>query len=150
MAGYVVEILAHTRPSFLAIICLYTGSRFIELTDRPDHIFNNIVVIALFIQCGLWATVAANGAIARYREKQLSENPASVTTINAIGFVAKLVLWTVLLLLALDNLGIDITALVAGLGIAASPWHLRYKISLATCWLRCPSCSTSPLPSATS
>jgi len=65
--AYVVEILAHTRPSFLAIICLYTGSRFIELTDRPDHIFNNIVVIALFIQRGLRATVAPNGAIARYR-----------------------------------------------------------------------------------
>jgi len=117
MAGDLVEILAHTRPSFLAIICLYTGSRFIELTARPDHIFSSILVIALFIQCGLWVTVAANGAIARYRERQLSENPASVTTINAIGFVGKLVLWTVLLLLALDNLGINITALVAGLGI---------------------------------
>ncbi len=117
MASDLIEVLAHTRPSFLLILSLYAGSRFVDLPARPDHIFVSIVVIALFIQCGLWATVAANGAIARYRDKQISENPASVTTINAIGFVGKLVLWSVVLLLTLDNIGIDITALVAGLGI---------------------------------
>jgi small-conductance mechanosensitive channel len=34
-----------------------------------------------------------------------------------LGFAAKVVLWSVILLLALDNLGVDVTALVAGLGI---------------------------------
>jgi small-conductance mechanosensitive channel len=36
---------------------------------------------------------------------------------TAVGFVARLVLWSVILLLALDNLGVDVTALVAGLGV---------------------------------
>jgi len=117
LAGDVIETLTHTRPSFLAIVSLYAGSRFIELPGRSDHIFGSIVIIALFIQLGLWASTMANEALKRYRDKQMKENPASVTTINAIGFVGRLVLWTVVFLLALANLGIDITALVAGLGI---------------------------------
>jgi len=34
-----------------------------------------------------------------------------------LGFVIKLLLWSIVMLLALDNLGIDVTALVAGLGV---------------------------------
>jgi small-conductance mechanosensitive channel len=34
-----------------------------------------------------------------------------------MGFVGRLVLWAVVLLLVLDNLGVDVTALVAGLGV---------------------------------
>jgi small-conductance mechanosensitive channel len=36
---------------------------------------------------------------------------------SAIGFIGKLVVWSVVLLLALDNLGVQITTLVAGLGV---------------------------------
>ena len=38
-------------------------------------------------------------------------------TMNVLGVAARLVLWTLVLLLALDNMGIDVTALVTGLGI---------------------------------
>jgi small-conductance mechanosensitive channel len=47
----------------------------------------------------------------------MKEDAAAATTIGALRFIAKLVLWTAVLLLALDNLGLDITTLVAGLGV---------------------------------
>jgi small-conductance mechanosensitive channel len=40
-----------------------------------------------------------------------------VTTVTALAFIGQLLLFTLLLLLALDNLGIDVTALITGLGI---------------------------------
>jgi small-conductance mechanosensitive channel len=40
-----------------------------------------------------------------------------VGTLSIIGVVVRAVIWAVVLLLTLDNLGVDITALVAGLGI---------------------------------
>ena len=40
-----------------------------------------------------------------------------MTTITFLGFVARLLLWIIVLLLILDNLGVNITGLVAGLGI---------------------------------
>jgi small-conductance mechanosensitive channel len=36
---------------------------------------------------------------------------------DLVGFVMRLVVWTAVLLVLLDNLGVDITALVAGLGV---------------------------------
>jgi small-conductance mechanosensitive channel len=38
-------------------------------------------------------------------------------TLNIVIFVASLIVWTVVALLALDNIGVNITALVAGLGV---------------------------------
>ncbi|NOQ97827.1 MAG: mechanosensitive ion channel [Calditrichae bacterium] len=55
--------------------------------------------------------------VERYKKKKLAEDAASVTTFTALGFLLRLVLWSVIALLILDNLGIDITTLVAGLGI---------------------------------
>jgi small-conductance mechanosensitive channel len=40
-----------------------------------------------------------------------------VTALNAIGMFASGLLWLAVLLLALDNLGYDVTALIAGLGV---------------------------------
>jgi small-conductance mechanosensitive channel len=45
------------------------------------------------------------------------EDPAGATTLTALTVLARIGLWAALLLLALDNVGIDITTLVAGLGI---------------------------------
>jgi small-conductance mechanosensitive channel len=59
----------------------------------------------------------ALGEDAVFKRERLETDPASVTTVSALGFVGKLVLWLVILLLALDNLGVDITGLIAGLGI---------------------------------
>jgi len=47
----------------------------------------------------------------------LEQDAASVATITAFGFIGRLFLWTIVLLLILDNLGVDITSLIAGLGI---------------------------------
>jgi small-conductance mechanosensitive channel len=74
-------------------------------------------MIALFVQAGLWAGALLKLVLERYGERQFAENPASVTTLGAIGIIGKLVLWSVVLLLILDNLGINVTALVTGLGI---------------------------------
>jgi len=42
---------------------------------------------------------------------------AGTTTVAALSFISKVVLWSIVLLLALENLGFDVTALVAGLGV---------------------------------
>ena len=47
----------------------------------------------------------------------MADDAASATTISVLGFISKLLLWSIALLLMLDNLGVNITSLVAGLGI---------------------------------
>ena len=80
-------------------------------------IINSFVIVTLIIQGGLWASIALQVMIEQYRQKQLDKDPASVTTLNVLNFVGKIILWSIVLLLVLDNLGVNITALVAGLGV---------------------------------
>ncbi len=112
-----VHVLGHTRGLFLILLSLYLGLHYVALPSRYAAIADSVIMIALFIQAGLWAGALFNLSLARYAEKQRAENPASTTTLGAIGFLGRLALWSVVLLLALDNLGIDVTALLTGLGI---------------------------------
>ena len=112
-----VELLRHTRWVFLLLVALFAGSLLLTLQERVRDITHAIVVIAFFIQTGIWFNVAIRFWVEEYRRRRLKEDPASVTTMNALSFVGRIILWSVVLLLILDNLGIDVTALVAGLGV---------------------------------
>lgn len=112
-----VNVLSHTRSLFLFLLSLYLGLQFVELPSAMEAVVHSAIMIALFLQAGFWAGALLKLALDRYGEKQLAENPASVTTLSAISFLGRLLLWSVVLLLALDNLGIDVTALLTGLGI---------------------------------
>jgi small-conductance mechanosensitive channel len=53
----------------------------------------------------------------RARERALAENPAAATGLAAVGFIVRVLVWAIVLLMVLDNLGVNVTAMVAGLGI---------------------------------
>jgi small-conductance mechanosensitive channel len=113
----VVDLLSRTRSPFIGIVALFLGSLFLSLATEYRQITYDIVVIALLVQGGVWL----NGFILFWlktdHEQRKESDPASVAAVHAMGFVGRLVLWAVVLLLILENLGVDVTALVAGLGV---------------------------------
>lgn len=113
----VVGALRKTKLWFLTIVAFVAGSTFVELVDSVESGLEKILVLAFLLQSGIWASAAFMAWLRTYREEQIEEDAASVMTMNAFGFVVRLVLWSTVLLLALDNLGVDVTALVAGLGV---------------------------------
>ena len=109
--------LGRTKLLLLLIVSIYFAALWLDLPERATRVVNSATIIALLLQSGLWLIAALNEWLSRYRERQLTQDPAAVTTMSALGFVSKIVIWSAVLLLALDNLGANITALVAGLGI---------------------------------
>ncbi|HTV49891.1 MAG TPA: mechanosensitive ion channel family protein [Steroidobacteraceae bacterium] len=87
----------------------------------PHHIgraFDVAVVFVFWFQVGLWGMAAVRFAIDRRRQATPGRtDPALAGSIEIIVFVSGLLIWTMALLLALDNLGIAIRPLLAGLGI---------------------------------
>jgi small-conductance mechanosensitive channel len=77
----------------------------------------SIATIALFWQAGLWAATAAVAWLDHRRALMLEDDKAVAGSVGIIRFVVRVAIWAVVLLLTLDNLGVDITALIAGLGI---------------------------------
>ena len=109
--------LGQTKLLFLLLVALFLGSLALDLSPELDATLGRVAAIALILQAGIWTSAGLTRWLRRYRADTLEEDAASVTTMSAITFVGKLVLWTLVLLLVLDNLGVDVTALVAGLGV---------------------------------
>ncbi|AXQ31817.1 mechanosensitive ion channel family protein [Solimonas sp. K1W22B-7] len=112
-----VAALQATRLWLVSIFALSLGSHYLTLPDRHNDLLKAATAVAFFLQLGFWAGAALNFWLGRSRARAMASNASAATSLSAIGFIAQLVLWTVILLLVLDNLGINITALVAGLGI---------------------------------
>jgi len=114
---YLVKVIAGTRRLFLLVVAVLIGSLLLDLPDRLQHGITISFVIALLVQAGIWGGVLIDSALKDYREKVADEHPADVTTLGLIGLAGRVSVWSLVVLLILENLGVDITALVAGLGI---------------------------------
>ncbi len=113
----VSDALTQTRGLFVLIISLFLGSLLLEFSDRVSEVIISVTSIALFLQGGLWLNGIGQFWIEEESKRRRKIDPATVTTVSAMGFVGRLVLWALVAILMLDNLGFDVTALVAGLGV---------------------------------
>ena len=114
----VVAVLERTRVFFLLAVAVIGASQFLELSTRVRDIIQALVFLATLLQLGFWGTALIEVGLGRYTSRRLAEDAAEeATTIRFVGFLLRLALWVLVALVALDTAGIDITALVAGLGV---------------------------------
>lgn len=112
-----VEVIRGTRQILVFGVSLFVGTRYLELPDPAASWLKVVAGAAALLQFGLWASRALDFWLNRYRKRSEQHDIGATTSLAALGFIAHVLLWSILLLVALDNLGIDVTALVAGLGI---------------------------------
>jgi len=113
----IVDLLEKTRFLFIFVVSMYAGSLVVDLPDVADQALRVVFVLALLIQAGYWGNAFVAFWIHRSVRRRLDDDAATATSLAALGFVAKLVLWTVVVLLMLDNLGINVSTLIATLGV---------------------------------
>jgi small-conductance mechanosensitive channel len=113
----VAEAFHRTRFWFLAVLAFYLGSLALALPPKAREAVDAATILVLLVQAAIWGNTAINVGLDRYAKRQREKDAAAVTTVSALGFIGKLAFFVVLVLLALDNLGIEVTALIAGLGI---------------------------------
>jgi len=112
-----VSMLGQTKFLILLVASAYMASQVITIKPSVEAVWQKIVVLIVIIQFGLWASAGVSFALARAIEKKMDQDAGSATTLTLLGFIARMILWVIVLLLILDNLGVNITGLVAGLGI---------------------------------
>jgi small-conductance mechanosensitive channel len=109
--------LSRTTFLFFLVFSMCAGARALELGEPAQRMLNSLFTIACFWQLGVWIAAAIGIWIDRRRQHTLTENRAAAGSLGIIRFIANVLIWALVLLATLDNLGINITALVAGLGI---------------------------------
>jgi small-conductance mechanosensitive channel len=111
-----LKIASRTTLPFLLVVAAYIGFAVYGVTDATAVVLLRLLTIALFWQAGLWISTLLVTWLDR-RAASRTDDKAVAGSIGIIRFIARVAVWAMVLLLTLDNLGIDITALVAGLGI---------------------------------
>ena len=114
----IVAVLRRTRYFFIVALGIAAASLSLDRPDRVREYIGLATRLAVLMQVGLWANEAIDLWIHRVARRKAATDLASVTTINALGILTRLVLWTLVFLMALKTFGIDVTALITGLGIA--------------------------------
>jgi len=109
-------LAARTNRLVLLSVALYFAEKLLALPPAVDRVFDVIIVVGVAIQFALWAATALRFGIERHYRRGGAE-PSASAAVGVLMFVGQVVIWALFVLLALDNLGINITALVAGMGI---------------------------------
>ena len=112
-----VEILRRTRMYFLLMLAVYAATRVVPVPADAARVLTAIYVLVVLLQVGRWGNGLIGFFVDGYVRRRASGDVGARATIQAVGYAGRFLLWTVLLITALQNFGIDVTALVTGLGI---------------------------------
>tara|TARA_B100001971_G_C18258786_1_gene584685 strand:+ start:2480 stop:3577 length:1098 start_codon:yes stop_codon:yes gene_type:complete len=108
--------LESTKSFVLFTAAVWGGARFLD-SGEFDMYLDFALLIAVVLQAAIWANRMVSTYITFYTDARRDENPGAVSVVQGVSFLVRLVIWSVALLLVVDNLGYDVTALFAGLGI---------------------------------
>ncbi len=123
------RLVSRTGIFFLVILALALASLALALPESVRRVVRVVAMLGLLTQLGIWGNAAISFWVTRTGQR--SADASTVTLVHALSGVARLVLVVILLLLALDNFGVNTTALVAGLGISGLALALAIQSTLA-------------------
>lgn len=114
--GVIGRVLEKTSIFFMVAAALDIVATYAAAPTRLERLIDILFTIAFAFQGAVWARELMLGVISR----KAGEDPTETAIGNAIGVIRVLVsvtLFALAIIVILDNLGVNVTALVAGLGI---------------------------------
>jgi small-conductance mechanosensitive channel len=116
--GLLGVLLRRTSMLLLFLLAGLVGSKFLELPIDVKALLAKIVMVGFLIQVGLWGHAIILRWVLDTRERYMESDPARVTVIGACGFLGRIALYVVVMMMGLAALEIPITPLLASVGVA--------------------------------
>ncbi|MEO8141531.1 MAG: mechanosensitive ion channel domain-containing protein [Sphingomicrobium sp.] len=110
------RVLARTTFFFMVVVAIDLVTTYAAPPARAQHVVDIFFTIAFALQAAIWVRELILAMIAR----RVGDDPGATTLGNAMGLIRVLVsvaAFAIAIVVILDNLGVNVTALVAGLGI---------------------------------
>lgn len=127
----ITDLVRKTNIFFLLVVALYAGSLSIAIPPRLLDVIRAAVAIAFLLQVGVWGNRVIAFALQRMVRARDQADQSLATALGALNFISRVVLWTTLVLLAMAALHLNVTALVAGLGVGGVAVALAVQNILA-------------------
>ena len=114
----VLHGLERTRKSFLFVLALAAAALALDVPPGRRTLIQQVARLVFLLQFASWGNGAIGFWLARLTRTRAQTDRGSITTLNVVAIVMRVVLWAMVFLLALQSFGVDVTALITGLGIA--------------------------------
>jgi small-conductance mechanosensitive channel len=111
-----VAALEATRQFFILGFSLFVGFQTLHLDKTYGHIADKILVIIISLQVIIWG-MKGIGAWIELSIQKKNNDPSFKTSLNFIGLLFKFIFISAVFLFALNNLGINVSTFIAGLGV---------------------------------
>ncbi len=110
-----IDIVRSLKPPFYSFIAFFFALQFLSVSETIEKVVEALLIVWVILQ-----VIVAVGILIDYVGKRMfagDGDEGSRSAVGAIKILAKVALWSMGLLMVLSNLGIDVTSLIAGLGI---------------------------------
>lgn len=114
----ITALIEGTRRWALLVFGVFFGSLTLALEPEVDAAAVSIATIALLLQIGIWASTAIRRAARDVHTRRMERgDTAGLGAIQMLSLLGRTAAWVIVSLLILANVGVDVSALIAGLGI---------------------------------
>jgi small-conductance mechanosensitive channel len=110
-----VSVVDATAWFFYLAAGVLAAERVLDVEAELKHGLRVSLLVLVAVQGALWAQRTVSVFLSLWQQKQ--DSSASGTVAAGIRFVSRLVIWACLVLVVLSNLGVELSAVVAGLGV---------------------------------
>jgi len=111
----VIKIVRSIKPPFYLFVSLYISFTFLETSDFARMAFGSIVITLIAYQIVKGIHIFVDFLVEKYARSQ--KDKGAITAIETLGRIFKFSFWFIGVLFVLQNLGVNVTSVVAGLGI---------------------------------
>jgi small-conductance mechanosensitive channel len=114
---YVATFIQVTRQWSLALLSGIIVLDVYTESEKLDFYLKKAIILVLLFQTTIWGLALLQTWLDSYAKKRAQADPGIASTLGLIRFALKTVFLVFIVLMGLSNLGVNITAMVAGLGV---------------------------------
>ncbi|MFL5785815.1 MAG: mechanosensitive ion channel family protein [Bacteriovoracaceae bacterium] len=113
----VVHTMEQTTHLWMVGTAMYVAASFVPHDKSWNKTLDTSFFILSMIQVAIWSNYLIDKWIMMSINRKTRSNPAAASSISLIQVLTKIFIFSALLLFTLNNLGIKITTILAGLGV---------------------------------
>lgn len=110
-----IQIVRTLKPPFYSFLAFFFALSFLDIQAGFQTFINAILIIWITAQVVIAAQILISYVVRKSLKEE--EDASARSAINALQVIIKGLLWLGAVLMILSNIGVDITSLIAGLGI---------------------------------
>ncbi len=112
-----IDLIEEIPSWFYRLIALYIGLKFITLGEQINWTIDAIFIITIIYRAVLFLQHFIAYSLGKLWARTPEEQTTNQTALRGVQMLANITLWAAGLLLVLANLGFEVNALIAGLGV---------------------------------